>query len=576
MVALELFGIDPFALQGLLVRCWPGPVRDRVVEALRVVLPAGAPMPKLPAHVTDDRLVGGLSLAGTLRTGTVVVEQGVLPRADGGVVVVPMAERLLPGVVAHLCAALDTASLALEREGLTRVLSCRIGVLALDEGLGDERTPLALAERLPVHLDLSGLPPRLVPPAMPRPEKVTRARALAGTVTIDDALVEALCEAALALGVAGLRASLQAVRVARLHAALEGRSAAAPEDAAVAARLVLGPRATCAPEAPPPAPAPPEPHDEANEPSPPRDDGADAGSEARGAPKDLPELLLAAAEASVPKDLLELGGAPRAPRAGPRSAGRAGASRTSTRGGRPAGARAGVPQGGERLNLVETLRAAAPWQRLRRATRTRDVRRVEVRQSDLRISRMVQKMESCIVFCVDASGSAALQRLAEAKGAVEQVLADCYVRRDHVALVAFRGPSAALLLPPTRSLTRARRCLAELAGGGGTPLAAGIESALTLALDARARGRTPLIVLMTDARANVARVAGTNADDDALACARLVRAQQVSALLLDTSPRPRARARALADAMGATYLPLPRLDAHRVSGQVQQLTREHA
>jgi magnesium chelatase subunit D len=185
-------------------------------------------------------------------------------------------------------------------------------------------------------------------------------------------------------------------------------------------------------------------------------------------------------------------------------------------------------------------------------------------------------MESSVIFCVDASGSAALQRLAEAKGAVEQVLADCYVRRDHVALVAFRGQSAKLLLPPTRSLARVKKCLAELAGGGGTPLAAGIESALSLALDARSKGRTPLIVMMTDARANVARPAGKSPDDDAIACARLVRAQQVKALFLDTSPRPRAKAKTLADEMGATYLPLPRLDARRVSSQVQRLTREAA
>jgi magnesium chelatase subunit D len=224
-----------------------------------------------------------------------------------------------------------------------------------------------------------------------------------------------------------------------------------------------------------------------------------------------------------------------------------------------------VPQPGERLNLVETLRAAAPWQRLRRTLRRDAPRRVEVRQDDLRVSRFVQKMESSVIFCVDASGSAALQRLAEAKGAVEQVLADCYVRRDHVALVAFRGQTARLLLPPTRSLARVKKCLAELAGGGGTPLAAGIESALTLALDARQKGRTPLIVMMTDARANVARTpAGKSPDDDALACARHVRAQQVKALFLDTSPRPRPK---------ATYLPLPRLDARRVSAQVQQLTR---
>jgi magnesium chelatase subunit D len=90
---------------------------------------------------------------------------------------------------------------------------------------------------------------------------------------------------------------------------------------------------------------------------------------------------------------------------------------------------------------------------------------------DFRVTRYKQRSETTTIFVVDASGSAALHRLAEAKGAVELLLADCYVRRDRVAMIAFRGPGAELLLPPTRSLVRAKRSLAGLPGGGGTPLA---------------------------------------------------------------------------------------------------------
>jgi hypothetical protein len=81
----------------------------------------------------------------------------------------------------------------------------------------------------------------------------------------------------------------------------------------------------------------------------------------------------------------------------------------------------------------------------------------------------VQRATTTTIFVVDASGSSALNRLAEAKGAVELLLAECYVRRDRVALVAFHGQHAELVLPPTRSLVRARRSLAGLPGGGGTP-----------------------------------------------------------------------------------------------------------
>lgn len=178
--------------------------------------------------------------------------------------------------------------------------------------------------------------------------------------------------------------------------------------------------------------------------------------------------------------------------------GQAAAART----GRPVGCRRGDPRRG-RLDLLATLRTAAPWQALRRTGE--ETRRIVVRRDDLRIRILKQRTETTTVFCVDASGSAALERLAEAKGAVELLLAEAYVRRDRVALVAFRGTGAELVLPPTRSLTRAKRGLSGLPGGGGTPLAAGIDAAVAVALGVRRGGSRPAIVLLTDGRANVAR-----------------------------------------------------------------------
>jgi magnesium chelatase subunit D len=375
-----------------------------------------------------------------------------------------------------------------------------------------------------------------------------------------------------------LRGPLRGGAAARAHAALEGRTQVDEADAAAAARLVLGPRATRLPQPPPDEevpeePEPPPPNDDAKEPDPP-DDAEDAPSPDRP----LDEIVLHAAQSAIPPGLLDLLALGQEPRSSPRSAGQSGAVRASMQGGRPAGTRPGVPQRGERLNVVETLRAAAPWQRIRRREATPGqpgpARRVEVRKDDFRVTRFKQHAETSVIFSVDASGSAALQRLAEAKGAVEQVLVDCYVRRDHVALIAFRGATATLLLPPTRSLARVRRSLAELAGGGTTPVAAGIDAALALALEARKRGQTPVLVVMTDGRANVARdgrEGGAAATEDALASARAVRVAGVRALFLDTAPRPRPQARALALAMGARYVPLPYVDASGISRQVQSL-----
>ncbi len=188
------------------------------------------------------------------------------------------------------------------------------------------------------------------------------------------------------------------------------------------------------------------------------------------------------------------------------------------------------------------------------------------------MTRSIQQARSLSIFVVDASGSAAVARLAEAKGAVELLLAECYLRRDQVALVAFRGTGAQLLLPPTRSLVRAKRCLATLPGGGGTPMAAGIDAGFLLAESARRGGLTPTLILLTDGRANVTR-AGTGgralAQAEASEAARRVRAARLAALLLDTSPRPAPQAASLAADLGAVYVALPYADASALSGAVR-------
>ena len=176
------------------------------------------------------------------------------------------------------------------------------------------------------------------------------------------------------------------------------------------------------------------------------------------------------------------------------------------------------------------------------------------------------------IFAVDASGSSALARLAEAKGAVELLLAEAYVKRAQVALVAFRGAVAEILLPPTRSLARARRALAELPGGGGTPLAAGLNAARELAELARGRGRTPFVVVLTDGRANIAAdgsAVRATAERDATAAAEAIGLAGIDCAFVDISARPRPEGAALAAAMRARYLPLPRADAATMHAAVK-------
>ena len=169
-----------------------------------------------------------------------------------------------------------------------------------------------------------------------------------------------------------------------------------------------------------------------------------------------------------------------------------------------------------------------------------------------------------------------MHRLAEVKGAIELLLADCYVRRDSVALIAFRGQAAEIVLPPTRSTARARRGLAGLPGGGGTPLASGLDAAGALADQILRKGQSPLVVLMTDGRANVCRD-GTGgrarAMLDAIDAARRLRAARIRSLAIDTSARlhsgESAATREIAEAMHARYVKLPLANAALVNEAVR-------
>lgn len=567
-----LCAIDPAGVGGVSLRAPHGAPRERWLDLLRQALPATAPLRRVPLHVTDERLLGGLDLAATLHTGRPVVARGILAEADGGVIVLSMAERLEAVAAARLGLALDRGEVVLERDGLARRLPTRFGLVALDEGIAsEERPPPALLDRLAFHLDLSAVEPRDPLPSFHEPSAIETARGRVAAVTAGIETVEALCAAAEVLGIASLRAPLLALRVARACAALAGRASVADEDAATAARLVLAPRATVQPSLQESR----EPREADRRASAPE---ADAEEGSVTTPEALSDLLLEAAKAVLPAGLLAELRVSEGHRAREAGAGRAGERRSSGRRGRRTGVRKGVPGAEARLDVVETLRAAAPWQRLRRkesgGTAAVGWRRpgLQVRRDDFRVARFEQRRETTVIFAVDASGSTALQRLAEAKGAVEMLLAECYVRRDRVALLAFRGRTTELLLSPTRSLARAKRSLAALPGGGATPLAAGIEAAEQLAHAVKRKGGTPFVILLTDGRANVARDGTTGrsqAEADAVAAARVVRAAALGALVVDTSPRPQTAARELALHMGARYLPLPHASAAALCEAVQ-------
>lgn len=609
LTSLQILQLDPHGLGGVCLRAPHGPVRERWLNALAQL---GLPLVKLPGSADAERLLGGIDLAHTLQTGQLHMQAGLLQQADQGLVCLPMAERLPPALLAPLVQALDSAQVAATHHA-SAPTDTRFGVVALDESLPDEAgVNAALQERLGLWLDLQALSPSDIDAGLDpgeddalqirlSPGALARARERLQRVEASDAQLHALCASAWGLGIGSLRAPSLALRVACAHAALNGRSTLDDEDLGFAARCVLAPRATqwpaepssqeqtaqdSAPDDAEPPPPPQAPDPAAGDPPPPEahEDAPTDTPAPEPTAEDLQEMMVAAALASLPPHMLDALATQQGARSG-HTSGRSGQTRAGQQRGRPLPPRPGRPGGHARLHVLATLRAAAPRQGLRQAAprvtmlgespvKGQAQRRIAIRAEDFHIQRYQQRSSSCLILALDASGSAALQRLAEAKGAVELLLHQSYARRDSVCIVAFRGAQAQLLLPATRSLVRAKRAMTGLPGGGGTPLALALKMAHEQAALLQRQGVTPLLVVLSDGRANVTLqgLGGrVQAQADAQNWGQQWRSSGHRALWIDTSMQPDAQAQQLAATMGASYLPMPQVQAQRMAHAMDSL-----
>lgn len=529
-LAAALLHADP-KLPGVVVKSRAGAVRDAYIN----LLPLYAK--RVHASVGAEALLGGIDLSATLSSGTLVKSTGVIQ--PNTCLMVTMAERLQPQTAAILAQALD------EVPGLRLIL--------LDEGIEeDEEAPDCLLERLPFWIDLNDIPSTAID--VPTQEYAVETL---GTPREED--FDAIAEVSTSFGVKSARAQVFAVNTSLALAAMRGVKETNENDIETACVLTLAHKATRLPEST-------EGKDDKPEP-----ETLQSSADDTETMPDIPqELLLEAVLSALPSDLLN--GLTQSSVRGAKGSG-AGAKSKGNRRGRPLPAMAGRPSSEKRIDLYATLRAAAPWQTIRKRETCHDG--PHIRASDLRVKRYEQRSDRLIIFAVDASGSSAISRLAEAKGAIELLLGEAYARRDHVALISFRGKQAEVLLPPTRSLVQTKRRLAELPGGGGTPLASGMETALGLALNFERRGMTPTVCVLTDGRANIDRKGDANrtqAMSDAEAMAKQFHAHAIEALVIDTGARPERKLKELAVQMRAQYLAMPRADAERLSRAIEAAT----
>ena len=578
-LALMMLAVDP-ALRGIALAAPAGSGKSALLHGMRELQP-DLPWVELPLGCDSEALLGGLDLEATLHQGHRVIRSGALARAHGGFLVAESCNLMDDGSANTLLGALEDGVVRIEREGLSLRSPAEFRLLtSFDPSEGAPRAHLldrlGLIVMMPTirasEARASIVRRHLQPDAETWNDEALLLRGLIESareqlphITLGDAQRRELIRMADALGVQGHRADLFAIRVARASAALGLRDEVQREDLELAARLVLLPRATRHPDTTHSAP-PPEPP--ASDTPPPPDSNDEIEPNSDSVPSEdqleLAEEVLDSLAVDLPDALSSLSFArQRSGRSGSRGA-------TSGQRGRHVSSVPGLPRG-QRLDVIATLRAAARWQRVR----TRRRHGITLTSDDFRIKQYRSKAGALFIFAVDASGSMALNRMRQAKGAVHALLEQAYVNRDRVALLAFRGDEANLLLPPTGSVELLRRAVDQLPTGGGTPIAASLVASLEVADQAKRRGFGNIVlVMLTDGRANVglkADRAGVDAEVKQLA--RSVAETGIRSLVIDTqrSFLSQGNATQLARALGGDYLYLPNAQGTAIAAAARQV-----
>lgn len=590
--AAILFSINPWVLGGICIRTNDYVLKNNWLNFLTKISPPDFPsLQKIPFNIELDSLVGGVDVANSITTGNLVRKKGIFSRNKRQIFILKQANQLSDEIVNCICNEIDFefSSKKFSREQNSIFVAfdessvdCEQEEMAVIRDSLMDRFGLVL--NFPILSSKKNFNWNFKPPVK---RKLKKARDLLPNTKLTDDNLQTLAATSLVLGIKSLRPVIFAANAARVIAAYEERLQPNNDDISLAVRLVLLPRATQLPEE--------NDNDLDNEDDDNTDENNDVDSNAEQTKNNNPtkekesassnesenldsnisnsidEKTVESVESKIPKDLLnELAkGEINFSNFKKEGGGKRGIEVQNKIGkGRFFGSIKSKPGYKNRLNLLETIKASIPYQKIRKKTSYCNKNLfINIQSEDFRVFRRKSRRLITTIFLVDASGSAAANRLGEAKGAVELLLSECYVRRDRVAVMTFRNTESELILPPTRSLVRAKKTLVGLPGGGGTPLATALDDCKILIENLLYENQTPLLVLLTDGGANVGKDGKggrEQAHADALLSAKEIKNLAIKSVFIDTSIISNEKAMTIAYSMGARYCPLPKANSLKI------------
>ena len=579
----------------------------------------------LPLGCTEDRVVGTLDIEKAIKEGIRALEPGILAAANRGILYIDEV-NLLDDHVADVL--LDSAAMGVnmvEREGVSVGHPARfiiVGTMNPEEG---ELRP-QLLDRFGLQANVESLSDadarvKIVKVAesfendpgrcreefgdaqMELAESILAAKSLLPDVTISDDLLKTTAEMCIELGVRTHRAEIVITRTAKTIAALDRRTEVTLNDIKEAMELALPHRMRRKPFEPPELDTEKldemmdEKGREKDEEEPQQKEDEEEGPQERreqpehkhehehtggSEPQDPPDTDDDGEQAQAPESVFAIGDPIDVNKVRPKERrDRIHRSKTSGRRiptlacfNRGRYASHTIPPGKPTdIAIDATIRAAAPHQRNRGAG-IAGKNAVVIESGDVREKIRVGKVSTTTLFVVDASGSmGASNRMESAKGAVMSLLMDSYQKRDRIGMVAFKGDSADVLLPPSQSVDLAFDRLRELPTGGKTPLGAGLNTGLNLLMgEKRRNGETiPIMVLISDGRANVSVSEGAKIKEELLSIAEEARSAGIHVVILDTETvgssfvkMQLGYCRTIAEHAGGRYFPVDRLSSGEV------------